>query len=85
MSNKTKSSFTRKNKFKRILLIILFIVIYSLVEIIMGLVIFMQILFVLVRSRTNETLLKIAKVLSLLIYDILKYLSFITEDKPYPF
>jgi Domain of unknown function (DUF4389) len=64
---------------------LLFTVIYGIAEIVIAAVVLFQLLSVLFSGRTNERLLDLGQNLSTYVYQILCFLSFNSDERPYPF
>lgn len=64
---------------------LLFAVIYSVVEVVLAAVVVFQFGFVLLSAQRNPALLKFGESLSRFIYEIVLFLTFNTEHKPFPF
>ena len=58
---------------------------YSLAEVVLTAVVVFQLLLVLFTGKKNERLLKLGQSLSTYIYQVLKYLTFNSDYKSYPF
>lgn len=69
----------------RLLFILLFALLYGLVEIILAVVIIVQFGFVLITAKRNLKLLEFGASLSQYSYQILCFVTYNTEDKPFPF
>lgn len=67
------------------LYMLLFAVIYSVAELVVGAVVIIQFLMRLVLKEANRQLLDFGNSLSKYIYQILLFQTFNTEDKPFPF
>jgi hypothetical protein len=85
MSSDLKENVSNTNTWGRALFMILFGIIYSVAEVVLVAVIVIQFLFVLFSSDKNERLLHFGKELSTFIYQVFLYLTFNTEEKPFPF
>ena len=85
MSNETKQNLKNSNTWKRILFMFLFVFAYGVVKFVMAVVIISQVFFKLITGSVNEPLLMFGKQLSLYIYDLLLFLTFNSEDMPFPF
>lgn len=80
-----KDNVRRQDTWLRGLNILLFLVVYSVVELlILGIVVY-QFLSVLFTATTNRKLEKLGADLSRYVYEIFRYLTFNTERRPYPF
>jgi hypothetical protein len=64
---------------------VLFVVIYSIAEFVLGMIVFFQFLHVLFNREINERLRELTTDISVFIYQILQFLTFNSEVKPYPF
>ena len=84
MDENIKSNLKETATWLRGIYMILFMIIYWVAEVIIGVVIFFQFLSVLITSSKNERLLALGQSLSTYIYQIMAYLSFNTEARPYP-
>ena len=85
MDNQLKASLTAADTWLRGLYMLLFTVIYSVSEFVLGLVVVFQFIHVLVTRRTNDRLLDFSSDMSVFIYQVLQFLTFNSEAKPYPF
>jgi len=85
MNTELKTNLRRKQTWLRGLYMLLFIVLYHVAEFVVGVVVLLQFLFCLVSGKTNANLLQFAEGLSRYAYQILRYLMFNDERRPYPF
>lgn len=85
MSNDIKANLSSGETWKRGLFIILFAVLYSVAEVVLWAVILFQFGSQLITSHTNERLLEFTRGLNAYIYYILQYISYRSDEKPYPF
>jgi len=85
MNNEMKSSLTAADTWKRGLFMVLFVVIYSIAEFVLGMIVFFQFLHVLFNREVNERLRELTADISVFIYQTLQFLTFNSEVKPYPF
>lgn len=83
--NDTKSLIKDKSMWRRLLYMLLFVIAYSVVETILTAIVIIQILFRLFTARTNERLLKFSAQAATYIFEVLQYLTFNSEEKPFPF
>jgi|ERR687891_117038 hypothetical protein len=67
------------------LFIILFALVYSVAEAVLWLMVMIQFGFKLLTGETNQRLLDFSQRLSTFIYQILLYITFNSESKPFPF
>ena len=73
-----------KRNWLRVLFMALFLMIYWIAEMVIFLVIFLQWISTIVTGETNEQLKTFGQSLSTYIYQIMRYLTYNTEDKPFP-
>lgn len=76
---------TRRDTWFRLLFVLLFAVIYSIAEIVLFFTVIVQFGFVLITGQRNDKLLEFGAALSEFIYQILRYVTFNSEDRPFPF
>lgn len=79
------SNLKKIETWKRILLMLIYAVIDSLVKLVLWFVIFLQTCSVLLTGATNPNLLEFGRNLSRYHYHILLFLTFTTEQLPFPF
>ena len=70
---------------KRILYMLLFVLAYSVAEFVLMAVAVVQVLIKLFTGEINENLKVLGKQTALYIYDVMLFLTFNTEKKPFPF
>ena len=63
----------------------LFVIFYSVAEIVISVVVLFQFLLALFTGNTNERLLKLGQSLGTYVYQILQFLTFNSDYHPYPF
>jgi len=80
-----KKNILSRPTWTRGLYMLLFAVIYGLAEIIITVVVVFQFLYVLITGKTIPNLLLFGQGLSTFVYDIMLYLTYNTEEKPFPF
>ncbi|GAA6135306.1 hypothetical protein NBRC116188_20960 [Oceaniserpentilla sp. 4NH20-0058] len=85
MDNQWKDSIKSESFWLRSVFMVLFFVVYRIVDILVLLVAISQWLYVLLSGDANQGLRKFANGLSLYVAQIINYLSYNTEEKPYPF
>jgi hypothetical protein len=85
MAPDLKENFSNTTTWGRALFMLLFAIIYSIAEMVIGAVVIIQFLFVLFSGRVNERLLHFGGELSRFIYQVFLYLTYNTEEKPFPF
>lgn len=67
------------------LLMLMFVAIYNVAAVLIGATAILQFAWKLVTGETNERLTSFGEDLSRYFYQILRFLTFNTEDKPFPF
>ena len=85
MRNQLEDNLTRVETWKRLLFMLLFAAIYGLVKILIGAVVLLQFGFVLVTNRCNANLLTLGADLAEFVRQILLYLTFNSDERPFPF
>jgi len=80
-----KARLTSRDLWIRLVYMILFAIAYSLAKLLMTVVVILQFIFILLSGSANEPLLKLGQNLARYIADIIRFQSFNTEDKPFPF
>ena len=58
---------------------------YSVSRLVVGAVVMLQFFFVLFTGKTNNHLLSFGQALSTYTYQVISYLTFNTEERPFPF
>lgn len=85
METPTKSNLTNKGTWMRLIYMIFFTVIFNVAELVIGVVVVVQFFFKLLTGRANERLQNLGHKLAAYIQQIIRFLTFYTEDMPYPF
>ena len=86
VASDTKSAhYKDKSTWIRGLFMLLFVAIYNIAAILIGAVAVLQFAWKLVTGETNPRLLSFGEDLSRYFYQILRFLTFNTETKPFPF
>ena len=85
MNDNVKDNLKSSDTWTRILYIFLFIIFYSIAEVVITAVVAFQLLLVLFTGSKNERLLKLGQSLSTYVYQVMSYLTFNSDYKPYPF
>ncbi len=85
MDENMKENITSQNTWIRGLYMLLFALIYSIAEIVFTAVAVFQFLTALVTGKPNELLLNFGQSLSTYIYNIIRFFTFNSDEKPYPF
>ena len=85
MSDDIKNNLKKQSTWMRGLYIILFVILLRLADIILIAVVFFQFIHKLITGDTNERLLKLGQHIATYIYQIALFLSFNSDQHPYPF
>ncbi len=85
MSDTLKDHVREGKTWMRALYMLLFAIIYSVAEVVIGFVVLLQFLTLLFTGASNERLLKLGQSLSTYVYQIMLFLTFNTETHPYPY
>lgn len=85
MSEEIKDNLQNTSIWKRVLYMLLFVLAYSAAEFVVGIVVLIQLVITLVTGSTNDRLKVFGKQASLYIYDVMLFLTFNTEEMPFPF
>ena len=75
----------RKVTLIRGLFMLLFSIIYSVAEVVLAIVVLLQFSFVLVSRERNYRLLEFGAQVSTFIYQVLRYVTFNSDERPFPF
>ena len=75
----------RKETWIRLLYVLLFVVFYGIAKAVFGVIVFVQFGFKLITHETNDNLLRFSTGLNKYIYEILQFMTFNSNEKPYPF
>lgn len=85
MSDDIKNNIKERKTWLRGLYMILFLIFYSVAKVIIFAVIAFQFVLSLLTGKTNEKLVVLGQSLSTYLYQILMFLTFNSEQYPYPF
>lgn len=80
-----KEHATAKSTWIKGLFIILFAIFYNIAELVLGVVVILQFLTVLFTGKENSRLLTFGQSLSTFIYQVMRFITFNSEEKPFPF
>ena len=84
MSEMTQQSPERSEIWKRALFMLLFLVLYSVAEIVLQILALVQLVLVLVTGGANDKLLRLGSSLAIYVRQVFSYLTFNTEEQPFP-
>ena len=85
MSISTIDNASRRETIVRFLFVVLFAIIYSLVEIVLAALVILQFGFKLITCETNSKLGDFSKGVNQYIFQILQFVTFNKNEKPFPF
>ena len=85
MSNDIKDNIKQQSTWKRGLYMVLFSIFYTIADFVLFSVVVFQFILKLLTGDTNDRLRKLGLSISTYIYEILQFLSFNSEQHPYPF
>jgi hypothetical protein len=80
-----KSNLTSSKHWMRLLFMLLFAAILYVASVVMWILVAIQFLFSLITGENNNSLRRFGHSLSTYIYDVLKFLCYSSEEKPFPF
>ena len=83
--NDVKTHLSNRATWLRALFMLLFVAIFNLAELVLGIAVLFQFVHTLITGRPNERVGGFGENLGRFIYQILRYLTYNTEDKPFPF
>jgi hypothetical protein len=84
MKQQTKDKIFAKDKWLRALFMVMYLIIMFIVKIVLWFVIAFQFIAILFTDKPNKMLLEFSKSLSIYTYQMLMYLTYNAETKPYP-
>jgi len=85
MDEQIKDNLSSSDTWGRVLYMFLMVIFYSIAEVVLTAVVAFQLVLVLFTGKKNERLLKLGQSLSTYIYQVVCYLTFNSDHKPYPF
>jgi hypothetical protein len=85
LNEELKENVQNSSVWKRLLFMLLFGFLYSIAEVVLIAVIVFQFLTVLLTGNKNDRLLDLGGQISVYIYQALRYLTYNSEQRPYPF
>nr|WP_324259222.1 DUF4389 domain-containing protein [Cellvibrio fontiphilus] len=84
-NDQLKSNLTSSKHWFRLIFMLLFAAILQLASIVMWALVIIQFCFSLITGEDNQHLRRFGYSLSTYIYEVLKFLSYSSEEKPFPF
>ncbi len=85
MDNQLKSNLTSSKHWIRLVYMVLFALFLQVASVVMWALVVVQFLFALITGSDNTNLRKFGDSLSKYIYHALRFLTYNSEEKPYPF
>lgn len=85
MDQNLQQNLMQRGTWIRILYMVLFVFICSLIRLVVYGVAIIQAGFVLLTGQTNPYLLGLGRTLSLYVFQIMQFLTFTSDDTPFPF
>lgn len=85
MSDEIKQNITEQSTWIRALYMLIFFIIYGVAKVVIAAVVVFQFINRLLTASLNPKLLKFGADLSVFVYDILMFLTYNSESKPFPF
>ena len=85
LNEELKEHVKDSSVWKRLLFMLLFGILYSVAEVVLVAIVIFQFLTVLLTGNKNDRLLDLGGAISTYIYQVLRYLTYNCEDRPYPF
>ena len=85
MADELKNNLTRGQTWQRLLFIVLFAFIYTVAEVVIAAVVIVQFGFELIAGRRNQNLLDLGASLSRYAYEVLLYVTYNSDRRPFPF
>ena len=85
MDEHLKERLTEQSTWLRALYMLLFAVIFSITELVIAAVVILQFLTKLFSGKVNQQLLTLAQSLGTYVYDIVIFMGYNSEEKPFPF
>ncbi|HLA74582.1 MAG TPA: DUF4389 domain-containing protein [Gammaproteobacteria bacterium] len=80
-----KSNVKARSTWLRLFFMIVVVLLYGVSRIVVGAVVALQFFYVLFTGETNKRLEQLGQALATYTYQIIRYLTFITEERPFPF
>ena len=84
-SDEIKKNLQSQSVWMRGLYMFFFLIAYGIAEGLIFAIVLFQFAFNLITSASNERLIDLGRQLSEYVYKIMLYLTFVSEDKPFPF
>ena len=85
MKDQIKESLQDNSTWMRVLYMVIFVIIFNIVELLIAALVIFQLLVLLFTGDKNQRLLGFGAMLSQYAFKILRFLTFNSEEKPFPF
>ena len=85
MEEEIKQRLTRRDIWVRAIFMVIFVIAYSIAELLLTLVALAQFFIVLFTGQANRNLLQFGSNLSAYMYQLFRFLTFNSETQPFPF
>ena len=80
-----KENLKKRSTWLRLFFMFVMVVLYSVSRVVVSVVVLLQFFWVLFTAETNKPLEKFGQSLATYTYQIIRYLTFNTEERPFPF
>jgi hypothetical protein len=80
-----KENLKKRSTWLRLFFMFVMVLLYSVSRVVVSVVVLLQFFWVLFTSETNESLEDLGQSLATYTYQIIRYLTFNTEERPFPF
>jgi len=85
MDENLKKNLTAGDKWLRLIFMILFAIVNYIVQYVIWLIAIVQFIFSAVTGKPNQNLLTFSQSLTAYSYQMIRYLAYCIDDKPFPF
>ena len=84
-SKRVKENLKRGSTWRRLFFMLVVLILYWVSRMVVGVVVLLQFFWVLLSGETNKSLDILGQSLATYTYQIIRYLTFNTEERPFPF
>ena len=84
-SKLVKENLKKGSTWLRLFFMLVVVILYSVSRVVVGVVVLLQFFWVLLSGETNKSLDDFGQSLATYTYQIIRYLTFNTEERPFPF
>lgn len=85
MNDEIKTHLKNSDSWKRLLYMLLFVITYNVAEVVIAVVVVLQIVLTLFTGQRNPRVLAFGAQLSTYVYQVLQYLTYNSDEPPFPF